>query len=153
MTNFLTEIEKAEHTTAAWIANELQKFTKAEPKIENVVDTSVTYIGGALQIAADAAGQVGLGTEIGAVVATIHQDLTATNALVTDFGATPTAASAFGAIKNDLSNLLPIIGVKSPTATAAVTKAVNEVGTISTAIQNAAAAIAASAGTAAPAVG
>ena len=119
------------------------------------MDAGLEYIGPALQIGLGALGQTAAATEVGVIVAAAQIKLKAASALVTDFGPTPTAASAFATIKTDLASILTMVDVKNPQTVATVTKSVAEVGTLATAVQTAADKItAAASGTAvAPAAG
>lgn len=145
--SLFTSIASAEHSTMAWIEKELTALEGAEPKIEKVVDAGVSYIGPVLEIALDALGQTAAATEVGAIVSKAQTDLTAVNALITDFGPTPTAASVLASVKTNLSTILTDANVTNATSVAAVTKAVNEVGVLGSAISTAATAISAAATT------
>jgi hypothetical protein len=151
MSSLFAKIEGAEKSTAAWIEKELLKIEGKEPEIAKVIDTTLTYVTPVLEIALAAIQDPAAAAVVGAVSTQAQKDLAVASALVTDFGPTPTAATAFQAVQTNLSALLPVIGVKSTTATAAVTKAVSEVGTLASAVQVAATAIASAAAAAAPA--
>jgi hypothetical protein len=130
-----------EHTTMAWIEKTLAEIEGKAPKIASVIDAGIKYITPVLQIALNAAGEPAVAAIIGNVATQAQSDLAVASALVTDFGPTPTAASAFSAIQANLSSLLTAGHVTSTKSVAAVTKAVNEVGAIATAISTAATAI------------
>ena len=140
-TAFINEAKTVEHSTIAWFAKEWQIVQKNEPKIESITDTAVTYIGGCVQLALAGFGNTILAGQVGNVVNTIHSKLLATSALITDFGATHTAADAFSTIQQHLQELDALLGVKSTTATTAVQKAVTEAGNMASAISAAATAI------------
>jgi hypothetical protein len=141
MNKFFTEVVGLEHTTMAWIEKTLAEVEGKAPGIEKIIDAGITYITPVLQIATNAAGDPALAAQIGAVSAQAKTDLAVASALVTDFGPTPTAASAFTAVQTNLGALLTAGHVKSAQSVAAVSKAMNEVGAIATAVQTAATAI------------
>ena len=149
MSSLFLKVEGAEKSTVAWIEKELLKIEGEEPAIAKVVDTAITYITPVLQIALTATGDAAAAVVVGQVAAQAKVDLAVASALVTDFGPTPTAASAFSAVEANLSGLLTAGHVTSVVAVKAVTKAVSEVGVIASAVKTAATAIAASAAPAA----
>ena len=137
-------IEKAAHTFAAWAEKELTVLEGKAPTIERVIDTTLSYVGPALELGLDALNQPAIAAEVATVVAKAQSDLKAASALVTDFGPTPTAASAFTAVQTNLSSLLTAGQITNPTTVATITKSVAEVGAVAAAVQVAATAIAAS---------
>lgn len=149
MNSFFAAIENAEKSTIAWIAKTLTAVEGKAPSIERVVDASLAYVGPVLQIGLGALGQTALAAEVGPVIAEAQSVLLATSATITDFGPTPTAASAFAAVATNLSALLAAGQVKNTTTVATITKAVSEIGTLGSAVQAAAAGIAAAAAPAA----
>jgi hypothetical protein len=128
-------ISSAAHSTVAWLEKELVAFTKAAPKLEQIVDAGLAYIGPVLQLALTATGEGDAAKIVGDVIHEAQADLTAASALVTDFGPTPTAASVFASVADHLSTLLTDGHVKNPQSVAAVTKAVTEVGLLGSAIE------------------
>lgn len=144
--SFFSAIENAEHSTVVWLEKELAALEQKAPTIERVIDAGLTYVGPVLQIGLTAIGDAPEAALVGVVIAKAQADLKAASALVTDFGPTPTAASIFASVKTNLSSLLVAGQVSNSKTVAAVTKAVNEVGILGTAVQTAANAI-----TAAPA--
>jgi hypothetical protein len=151
MLSIFAKIENAEHSTVAWIEKELTVLESKAPTIERVIDAGLTYVGPVLQIGLTAIGDAPEAALVGMVIAKAQADLKAASALVTDFGPTPTAASVFASVKTNLSSLLVAGQVSNSTAIASVTKAVNEVGVLGSAVQTAANAIAAAAAAPAPA--
>jgi len=145
--SFFSKIEGAEHSTVAWIEKELTVIEGKAPTIERVIDAGLSYIGLALQIGLTAIGDGPEAAAVGTVVAKAQSDLQAASALVSDFGPTPTAATMFASVKTNLSTLLTAAQVSNPTTVATVTKAVNEVGVLASAVQTAATAIATAAKT------
>lgn len=145
MDSIFKKLEGAEKSTAAWIEKELTKIEGAEPGVAKVVDATLTYVAPVLQIALGATGDPAAALIVGQVAAQAEMDLSVASALVTDFGPTPTAATAFASVATNLSGLLTAGHVKSVTAVAAVTKAVSEVGVLASAVQTAAAALPAAA--------
>ena len=141
---FIAKAVSVEHSTVAWFTKEWQIIVKNEPKIEAITDTAVTYIGGCVQLALAGTGNTLLSAQVGNVVNAIHSKLLSTSALITDFGATKTAADAFSTIQQHLQELDSLLGVKSATATTAVQKAITEAGNMASAVSAAATAIEAS---------
>ena len=136
----ISKIEGAEHTFAAYAEKEWAAIYGEAPKIEQVADSIIKYVGPALQIAVTAEGGAAAGTAVGTVVSKAQSDLIAASALINDFGATPNAAAVLTTVKANLSTLLTDTGVKSPTAVKAVTNAVNSLDVLTTAVKQAVAA-------------
>ncbi|HEY5054672.1 MAG TPA: hypothetical protein VII58_00840 [Acidobacteriaceae bacterium] len=143
--SLFAKVEGAEKSTMAFIEKTLAEVESKAPSIERVVDAGLEYVGPVLQIALAAEGQTALAADIGPIIAKAQNVLVATSATITDFGPTPTAASAFASVASNLGALLAAGQIKSPKSVAAVTKAVSEIGHLGSAVQVAAAAIAASA--------
>ena len=144
---FLAKAELVEHSTVAWIAKEWKVVVQDEPKIEAITDTAVSYIGNALEIGLAFTGDAALSNEVASIVTAIHSKLISANALVSDFGATTTAAGAFADVQSNLSQIDTLLGVKSTASQAAISKAVAEAGNLTSAISAAASAIATAAST------
>ena len=147
---FIAKAVSVEHSTVAWFTKEWQIIVKNEPKVEAITDTAVTYIGGCVQLALAGTGNTLLSAQVGNVVNAIHSKLLSTSALITDFGASQTAADAFSTIQQHLQELDSLLGVKSATATTAVQKAITEAGNMASAVSAAATAIEASVATGQP---
>ena len=143
--SFLHKVEGAEKSTVAYIEKTLTEVEGNAPAIERLVDASLSYIGPVLQIGLGALGQTALAADVGPIIAKAQGMLVAASATVTDFGATPTAGSAFTAVATNLSALLAAGQVKNPQTVATFTKAIAEIGTLGKAVQAAAAAISAAA--------
>lgn len=138
------KVVAAEHSTVAWLEKEIVVLEGEAPTIERVVDTGLAYIGPALQLSLTFLGDAPAAALVGVVVQKAQADLKAASALITDFGPTPTAATMFQSVETNLTALLAAGQVTSSKSVAAVTKAINEIGILGTAIQLAAAALAAS---------
>ena len=147
MNSLFAKIVGLEHSTVAFIEKTLAEVEQKAPGIERVIDAGLEYIGPVLQIALAAEGQTVLAAEIGPVIAKAQNMLVATSATITDFGPTPTAASTFAAVAQNLAALLAAGQVKNPQTIGAITKAVSEIGTLGSAVKLAAARIAAAAAT------
>ncbi len=144
--SIFTAIANAEHSTAAWIEKELLAIEKKAPTIAKVTDATIKYVSLALQVALDSVGQTTLATEVGNISSTAQSELLAISATITDFGPTPTAATALAAVQANIGTILTTAGVSTQTA-AAATKAANEVGVLGAAISTAASAITSAAST------
>lgn len=143
LTSFFAKIEGAEKSTMAFIEKELIALEGKAPTIERVVDAGLGYIGPVLQLGLGLLGQTAIAAEVGPVIAKAQSDLLAASALVTDFGPTPTAASVFASVKANLGALLTGAQISNTKTVAAITKAVSEVGVLGSAVETAAAGIAA----------
>ncbi len=139
--SIFSAIVKAEHSTVAWLEKELTVFEKKAPAIAKVIDAGLSYINPVLQIALDALGKSEDAAIVGNVVSEAQKDLAVASATVTDFGPTPTAATIFGSVQANLSNLLTAGHVTNSTSVSAVNKVVNEVGVLGAAVSEAAAGI------------
>lgn len=137
--SIFTDIEKAEHTFAAWAEKELEKVYSEAPKIEQIADAVLKYAGPALQIVATAEGGSAAGQVVGSVISDAQTSLVAASGLIADAGPTPTAASIVSSVQTNLSSLLTAGHVSNPTSVALTTKVVNSLGALSTALTNAAA--------------
>lgn len=136
----ISEIEGAEHTFVSWAEKEWTALYKEAPEIENLADLTLQYVGPALQIAATAEAGNAAGELVGEAVKAAQTKLTAVSGLITDFGATTTAQGVLTTVSSDLSTILSTAGIKNPTTTSAITKAVSSVTTLAAAVGNAVAA-------------
>lgn len=136
--SLFSKIAAAAKSTVLWLETQIVKLEKEVPTIERVVDAGLSYITPVLTIALTAVGDPAAAAIVSKVVAEAHNDLLAASALVTDFGPTPTAASIFNAVKENLAALLTAGHVTSATSVAAVSKAVSEIGLLGSAVQTAA---------------
>ena len=139
--SILSGIANAEHTFIAWCDKEWAIFLKAEPQLEQIADTTLKYVAGALQIAASIEASNPAIAEISKVINTAQTGITAASGLIADFGATPTASGILSAVASDLSELLAAAHITNAKSVAAVTKAVNET-TVLVAAVNAGSAVA-----------
>jgi hypothetical protein len=145
MASLLSKIEGAEHSTVAFLEKVLIEVEGKEPKIAAVIDATLKYVAPVLQIALLATNDPAAAAIVGAVSTQAQTDLAVASAVVTDFGPTPSAATAFAAVATNLNGLLTAGHVTSSTGVAAVTKVVSEIGVLSSAAQVAATAISAAA--------
>ncbi len=129
-----------EHTVTAWCAKEYQAFRKEEPTLVALSDRVFPYIKSAIQIALQLDGQTTLSAAAGTLIDTIHAKLDTAAALIFDFGANPTVATAVSDVQQHLGQIESVVGLKSTAAKDAVAKAVNGAAGLQTAIQGAIAA-------------
>lgn len=134
-------IDKAAHSTVAWLEKQLAALVKAAPKIEHVVDAGLAYIGPVLELSLTTIGEGEAAAKVVDVVREAQGALNAASALVTDFGPSPTAASIFNSVEANLKALLTAGHVTNAQSVAAVQKAVDEIGLIGAAVGDAATAI------------
>lgn len=132
--SIFSSIVNAEHTFAAWAEKELALLYKDAPKIEAVADTVLKYAGSALQIIVTAEAGNAAGAVVGSVVSQAQSDLTVASGLISDFGATPTAASLVSSVQSNLSGLLTASHITNSTSVSNVTKVVSSLGALATAL-------------------
>ena len=138
--SIFTGIENMEHTFAGWAEKELNKLFGFAPKIEQVADTVLTYVGPALQTVVTLEAGAPAGTIVEKVIQKAQSDLTAVSGLIYDFGANPTIGSIIASVKTNLSALLAAGHVTNPTSVAGMNQVIGELDTLATAIINASAA-------------
>lgn len=127
--SFWQKIQSFDHSFLAWWGKEFAKFQKAEPEIVQGLDAVTKYAVPALDIAVAAAGgPAAIGAEAATAIAEAQTGLSVASSLVNDFGPTPTAASVYSGIQQNLSGILTLDGVKNQTTVDAITKVVNLVG-------------------------
>lgn len=134
-------IDKAAHSTVAWLEKQLAALVKAAPKIEHVIDAGLAYVGPVLELSLTTIGEGDAAAKVVDVVREAQGALNAASALVTDFGPSPTAASIFNSVQSNLKELLTAGHVTNTQSVAAVQKAVDEIGLIGAAVGEAATAI------------
>lgn len=134
--SFLTVLEGAEHSTAAWFAKEWTKVHAEAPTVVAIADKTLPYVSLLLQTVIGAEAGAPAAAVAGTILSKAQSDLDIANAVIYDTGATPTAVGAITAVQNNLTGILKATQVSNPTSVATVTKAVNELGTLASAIQS-----------------
>lgn len=119
-------IANVEHTFAAWAEKELAKLFKEAPKIEQVADAILTYVGPALQTVVTLEAGAPAGALVGKVIRDAQSDLTAASGVIYDFGASPSAASLVNSVKENLAALLAAGHISDPPSVARVKQVVGE---------------------------
>ena len=132
--SIFSKIASAEHTFAAWAEKELAKLFSEAPKIEQVIDTTLKYVGPVLQTIVTSEAGSAAGAAVASVIKEAQSDLTAVSGLVYDFGPTPTAASVLASVQSNLSALLTAGHISNPTNVAALTKVASELGALVAAV-------------------
>jgi hypothetical protein len=135
--SLLSAIEGAEHSTALWFEKEWSKLHAEAPTLVNIADKTLPYVSLLLQTVVGAEAGAPAATEVGTILTKAQNDLDVANALIYDTGATPTAATAITAVQTNLKGILSATQVSNPKSVATVTKAVNELGVLATAISTA----------------
>ena len=135
--SIFTGIANAEHTFAAWCEKEWTALYNEAPKLEQVADTILKYASGALQIAAVFEGNNPEIASINKVINTAQGGITAASGLIADFGATPTVTGILTGVTTNLSGLLTAAHVTNAKSVSAVTKVVNELNTLISAVTTA----------------
>jgi hypothetical protein len=132
--SLFAEISNAEHTFASWAEKEWTAICNAAPKLEQVADTTLKYVAGALQIASTIEADNPQIAKISNALSTAQNGITAASGLIADFGATPTASGILTSVSSNLSALLSAAHITNPKSVAAVTKAINETNVLAAAI-------------------
>jgi hypothetical protein len=127
---FLTEL----HTFGAWAEKELAAIVGKAPKIEAVAASVLQYAGPALQTVVSIEAGAPAGALVGKIIAEAQGGLVAASGLLSDFGATPTVGSVVSSVKTNLSALLSASNVTNPTSVATITKVINELDLLATAL-------------------
>ena len=126
--SFFTEL----HTFGAWCEKELGKLSGEAPAIEKIADSVLTYAGGAATIIAGLEGGPAASAAVTSAVAAIHTGTVALNGLITDFGATPTAASIATSIASNASSLISAAEIKNPASIVAANGIVTNLTNLAT---------------------
>jgi hypothetical protein len=127
-------IVNVEHTFAGWAEKELAKLFKEAPKIAQVADAVLTYVGPALQTVVTLEAGAPAGAIVGQVVREAHSDLVAASGVIYDFGATPSVGSIINGVKDNLASLLAAGHVSNPASVANVNQVINELDILVTAL-------------------
>ena len=133
--SFISEAETFGH----WAELELEKLVGATPKIEQVTDSILTYVGGAAGVIATAEGGPAAGAATMKLVSMLQSGVTALSGLVTDFGATPTAASMASSLATNTQALLAAAEVKNLSSVKAGTAIITNLTNLAKALTTASA--------------
>ena len=133
--SFLTEL----HTFGAWAEAELAKLVGEAPKIEQVTDTVLAYVGGAASIIAGLESGPAASAAVTKFTGLVQSGVTALSGLVADFGATPTAASIANSLATNAATLLAAAQVKNPASVKAGTAIITNLNNLATALTTASA--------------
>lgn len=136
-TSLFAGIENAEKSTCAWFEKVWAKVSADAPKIVDIADKILPYVSLLLQTVIGAEAGAPAAAVAGKILSQAQSDLDVANAVIYDTGATPTAVSAINAVASNLGGLLTAAHVTNAASVATVNKAVNELGTLSTAISKA----------------
>ncbi len=120
-----------------WAQKEWTKIFNEAPKIEALADTVLKYAIPAVSIIVGAEAGAPAGAAVSAIGSEVQKDLTAASGLIYDFGATPTAASIVSAAQSNLGTLLTDGHVTNPTSVSNVTKVINTLGELVSALPTA----------------
>jgi hypothetical protein len=127
-------IANVEHTFAAWAEKELAKLFREAPKIEQVADAILTYVGPALQTIVTLEAGAPAGALVGKVIQEAQTDLTAASGAIYDFGASPSAGSIIKGVKENLAALLTAGHISDPASVSRVKQVVGELDILVTAL-------------------
>jgi hypothetical protein len=135
--SLLSVIEGAEHSFAAFAEKEWTKLYNETPKLEQIVATTLKYVGPALQMIVTAEMGAPAGAIVGNVIKEAQSDLLAASSLIYDFGATPSVSSVFTGVNTDLSSLLSAGHITSSKSVSTVNRVISEIEVLANAIKNA----------------
>ena len=124
------------HSFGAWAEKELGKLSTEAPKIEQIADTTLQYVGGAASIIAGLEGGPAASALVNAAVKEITVGIIALNGLITDFGANPTTASIATSLAANASSLLAAAQVKNPARVTAAKAIVTNLTSLATALSS-----------------
>lgn len=122
------------HTFAAWAEKELGKLEKDAPAIEKTSDSILQYVGGAATILAGIEGGPAASAEVKSVVSGIQTGVVALGGLITDFGASPTAATIASSLAANAGSLLTASHITNPTSVAAANGIITNLTSLATAL-------------------
>lgn len=122
------------HTFGAWCEKELTILVGKAPAVEQVAASVLKYAGPALQTIITAEAGAPAGALVGKVIADAQAGLAAASGLIYDFGATPSAGSVIASVQTNLASLLSAGHITNANSTATVTKVVNELAALATAL-------------------
>lgn len=126
-------------TFASWAEAELAKLIGAAPKIEQIADTTLAYVGGAASIIAGLEGGPAASAAVTKFTGLVQTGVTALSGLVADFGATPTAASIASSLAANATSLLAAAQVKNPASVKAGAAIITNLTSLATALTTASA--------------
>lgn len=122
------------HTFAAWAEKELGKLEKETPAIEKTADSILQYVGGSATILAGIEGGPAASAAVKSVVTGIQTGVVALGGLITDFGATPTAATIASSLATNAGSLLSAGHVTNPTSVAAANGIISNLNSLASAL-------------------
>jgi hypothetical protein len=125
------------HSFGAWAEAELEKLVGAAPKIEQITDTTLSYVGGAASIIAGLEGGPAASAAVTKFTGLVQAGVTALSGLVADFGATPTAASIASSLATNATALLSAAQVKNPASVKAGAAIITNLTSLATALTTA----------------
>lgn len=135
--SFISALENAEHSFAAFAEKEWTKLYNETPKLEQIVSTTLKYVGPALQMVVSAEFGAPAGAIVGSVIKEAQSDLLAASSLIYDFGATPSVSSVFTGVNTDLSSLLTAGHITGTKSVSTVNRVISEIEVLAAAIKNA----------------
>ena len=135
--SIFSAIANAEHTFCAWFEKIWTKIYGAVPKIEQIADATLSYVGPALQLILAAIGEPAVAAVVGKVVEEIQTDLHVASGLIYDFGANPQAASILDSIQSRLNDLLTAGHVTDPKTVANIQKVITTIKVLTKALLSA----------------
>lgn len=125
------------HTFGNWAEKELEKIVGEAPKIEQIADTTLTYVGGAAGVIAGLEGGPAASAAVAKFTSLVQTGIIALSGLITDFGATPTAASMAASLATNANALLAAAEVKNPNSVKAGAAIITSLTNLATALTNA----------------
>jgi len=123
-----------EHNFATFAEKELAAFSKEALTIEPILSSILQYGGMVLQTVVTVEAGQPAGAIVGKVILDAQAGLVAIRSTVYDAGATPSISSTIASIQTNLNALISAGHVTNPTSVANITKVVNALGAIPSAL-------------------
>lgn len=112
--SFLTTIENAVHTTAAWFLKVLKKSQQDAPAVAQVADRVIPWAKMVIDGVMIAEGGAAALPEVNSVIDEVNKDLDIACAAIYDVGVTPTVSGTLKDVTNNLAALLAAGHIKNP---------------------------------------
>lgn len=126
--SILSKVENGVKTLAHEAESALSVFVKDEPKIEQVVVTTITTVGPfVIAIVGVVTANPEAAAASAAIISSIESKLAAAQVVVASLGTAASAKGLLTLVVADLQQLLAVVGVKNPALTATITADVNKV--------------------------
>jgi hypothetical protein len=123
---------------ASKFEQDLDKLWSKAPKVEQIAETTITFVGPILEDIFTVAGDGPAAAIVGDVVSKAEQDLTAVKALLTTTGATPSVGGIIAGVAANLGTLEAAANISDPKTVSNINLVVNELNALVAAFPKAA---------------